>query len=61
MRLEDLLWYFPIGVATALAVGASGRHTPRDVLRGSLRAFGTLTAVVAGVGLAIRLLVVLIV
>jgi hypothetical protein len=58
VTLTDLLWFFPLAAAVALVVGAAGRETVRAVARGAVRTFVTLTAVVAGVGLAIRLLVI---
>ena len=58
MRLLDLLWFFPLAIAIAFVVGAVGRREPRDILRASARTLWTLVAVVAGVGLFIRLLVV---
>jgi hypothetical protein len=61
VTIQDLLWYFPIAIAAALVVGASGRHTPREVVRGAAHAFWTLLLVVGGVGLVIRMLVVLLV
>jgi hypothetical protein len=61
VSLVDLLWYLPIAVATALAVGAAGRDGVREGVRGSVRAFWTLLLVVGGVGIAIRALVLLLV
>ena len=58
MRLVDLLWYFPVAIAAALAIGASGRDRPREILRGAVRTFWTLLAVVGGTGVVIRVLVV---
>jgi len=57
--LRDLLWYVPLAMAVALVVGAAGRFDARSSVRGATKAFITLTAVVAGVGLAIRLVVLL--
>src|SRR5262249_50465473 len=61
VTLGDLLWYVPLAVAVALVVGAAGRFDVRSSVRGATKAFVTLTAVVLGVGLAIRLLVLLLV
>jgi len=58
MRLVELLWFFPLAIAIALVVGAVGRREPRAILRAAGRTLWTLVAVVAGVGLFIRLLVV---
>ncbi len=59
MSLTDLLWYLPLALAVSLVMGASGRHGAGEIAGASARAFLTLFAVVAGVGLAIRLVVVL--
>jgi hypothetical protein len=61
MTFLDLVWYFPLAIAAALVVGASGRDRPKEVVRGAVHAFWTLLLVVGGVGLTIRLLVVLLV
>jgi hypothetical protein len=59
VTISDLLWFFPLAAAVGLVVGASGRSDPRAIARGAVRTFVTLAAVVAGVGLTIRLLVIL--
>ncbi len=58
MRLVELLWFFPLAVAIACVVGAVGRREPREIVHAAGRTLWTLVAVVAGVGLLIRLLVV---
>jgi hypothetical protein len=61
VTLADLLWYFPIAIAVALVVGAAGRDRPRQIVAGAAHALWTLTLVVGGVGLVIRVLVALLV
>jgi hypothetical protein len=58
MRLVDLLWYLPLAVAISVVMGASGRHGPREIAVAAARTFRTLFLVVAGVAVAIRLLVI---
>ncbi len=59
MRLVDLLWYLPLALAVALVLGASGRDGPKAIAKGTVHAFFTLTVVLGGVGVVIRLLVIL--
>jgi hypothetical protein len=61
VRLDELLWFFPLAAAIALVVGAAGQEGARAIARSSVKQFGTLILVVGGVGLAIRVLVVLLV
>lgn len=59
MRLVDLLWYLPLAVAVSLVLGASGREGAKAIAKASAQALLTLTCVLAGVGLVIRLVVIL--
>jgi hypothetical protein len=59
VRLVDLLLYLPLTMAVACVMGACNRREPREILRATVRSFGTLFLVVGCVGLTIRLLVLL--
>jgi len=59
VRLVDLLLYVPLTIAIACVMGACGRREPKEIVRATVRCFGTLFLVVGCVGLAIRLLVLL--
>jgi hypothetical protein len=57
VTLAELLWVMPLALAIALAMGASGRDTPREVLRASTHTLWTLVLVVGGVAVVIRVLI----
>ncbi|MCC7139045.1 MAG: hypothetical protein IT460_11540 [Planctomycetes bacterium] len=57
MTLAELLAVVPLALVVAVAIGASGRDTPRDVARASLHTLWTLVLVVGGVALAVRVLI----
>jgi hypothetical protein len=59
VTLSDLGWYLPLALAVSLVLGASGRDGVRAIARAATSTFVTLACVVGGVGLVIRLVVVL--
>jgi hypothetical protein len=57
VTLTELLWVIPLALAIALAMGASGRDTTREVIRASAHTLWTLVLVVGGVAVVIRVLI----